>query len=1071
MSKKMSLFTVLCLLLPAVVLAQGITTASLNGTVKDQKGEPLVGANVVAVHEPSGSTFGAASRSDGRFNIPGVRVGGPYTVTVSYIGYKTDKQENVFLSLGQDLRINFIMTEEAVELGEIVTVAERDAVLSASRTGTITNVSTAAIERLPTITRTIQDFTRLSPLVVTPTTENSDNIGGMSVAGKNNRSNNFQVDGAVLDDAFGLAESGTPGGQANLQPISLDAIQEFQVSIAPYDVRQGNFAGGLINAITRSGDNHFRGSAYFFGRNEDFVGDVEVFNPTTQQTESRKFADFEDYQGGFRFSGPLIQNKLFFFINGEVRRRDEPIQVGINDPSQPINFPVPADSIQRVIDIARNYGQPFGFDPGGFDPFTAETNDEKVFVRLDYNLSNKHRLTLRHNYVDGDLDRGIIRSSSLFTLESVQYDFVSETNSSVLQLNSTLGSSIANEARVSYTRIRDKRVPLSNPFPFVEVDLGPADVRLGTENFSQANALDQDVVEITNNLLYFRGNHTFTFGTHNEFISFDNLFIRNLYGRYEFDSINEFAAGTPSRYEVSISQDPNNPLPRAKWNYTQYGVYAGDEWKVTPKLNLTLGLRLDVPVFPDNPANNPTFAAAFPGLSTSDVPTGNLLWSPRFGFNYDATGDRTTQIRGGAGIFAGAPPGVWLSNQYSNTGTEFFRFDVRGAAAAATGFTPDPFNQPAGATPIATTEINITDPDFKFPQVLRTNLAVDRQLPLGLVGTLEFLYSKDINEILYKDINLGFAANPGAPISTAPDGRASFIDPATGRTARISSAFTNVIVLDNTNDGYQWNLTAQVQKQLNRGPFANLFGSLAYTFMQAKDVNSGRSSQAISNWRFNEVEGNSNNPPSRTADFEIKHRIIGSLSYQFKYGKGFGTTISAFYEGRSGRPFSYVYNGDANGDGQFSNDMIYVPASADEVIVTSGTFEAIETFIQSDEALRSHRGQILPRNSAREPWVNRMDLRIAQQIPSIRGQNFELTLDILNFLNLLNNDWGEQRFVLFQAPTVFNFSGYDAATGKPRIALRTGDTNNDGTIDRDDVLTLDNLASRWQIQLGVRYSF
>ncbi len=1052
----------------AGLLAQGVTTAALNGSVMDNNGQPLIGANVVAVHEPSGTVFGAVSRSDGRFNIPGMRVGGPYSVTASYIGHKAQKKENVHLTLGQDLKIAFVLPVEAVEISEVQIVAERDAILSASRSGTITNVSTVEIERLPTIARTIQDYTRLSPMVVTPTTENSDNIGGMGVAGKNNRSNNFQVDGAVLDDAFGLAESGTPGGQANLQPISLDAIEEFQVSVAPYDVRQGNFAGGLINAVTRSGGNRFRGSAYYFGRNESFVGDVSVMDPTTQKKTSKAFPEFSDYQGGFRLSGPLVQNKLFFFVNGEIRRRKEPFDIGINDPSKPINFPIAVDSLQKIVSIAKTQ---YGYsDVGGYDPFTAETNDQKIFARLDYNISDRHRLTLRHNFVDGNLDRGLVRNNRLFTLESNQYDFVSQTNSTVLQLNSTIGSKMANEARIAYTAIRDKRDPLASAFPQVLIDLGVADVRLGVERYSQANALDQDIIELTDNLLYYSGDHTFTIGTHNEFLSFNNLFIRDYYGNYEFDGISNFIAGRPRAYSVSVSQDPSNKKPRADWGYMQLGVYAGDEWKVSPKLNLTLGLRLDTPIFPDNPAFNSTFASVFPGYSTSDVPSGKLLLSPRFGFNYDISGDRTTQIRGGAGMFSGAPPGVWLSNQYSNTGTEFSRFDVRGPSTP--NFVADPNNQPTtGFTPIATTEINITDKDFKFPQILRTNVAVDRELPFGLVGTLEFLYSKDLNEILYRDLNLGYSSNPGVPIGTTPDGRASFMNPATGKTAKINSAFTNVIVLDNTNKGRQWNLTAQLQKRLNQGPLPNLFGSLAYNYMDAEDVNSGRSSQAISQWRYNEVEGDPNNPPARTADFEIQHRILGTLSYQLRYGKGFATTISAFYEGRSGRPFCYVYNGDANFDGQYSNDMIFVPANADQVIMTKGTFADLETFIQSDEALRSHRGRILPRNSAREPWVNRIDLRIAQQIPSVSAHHLEFTLDVFNLLNLLNSDWGEQRFAAFQAPSVFNFGGYDAATGKPKISLRTSDTNGDGKVTRDDVLTLDNLASRWQIQLGVRYSF
>ncbi|MFQ5642002.1 MAG: carboxypeptidase regulatory-like domain-containing protein, partial [bacterium] len=571
---------------------------------------------------------------DGRFNITGMRVGGPYTVTVSYIGYKNQTQEDIYLSIGADLRIKFTLLEEAVELAEIVTVAERDAILSASNTGTINNVTTAQIERLPTITRSISEFTRLTPM-------SSGTAGGTSVAGKNNRMNNFQVDGAVMNDAFGLNADGLPTGSAQAQPISLDAIQEFQVQIAPFDVRSGSFAGGLINAVTRSGTNQFTGSGYFFGKNESFVGDFE----------GDDFGDFEDFQGGFRFGGPLVRDKVFFFVNGEIRRRDFPDTAVLGGPGRN-DFPITPADMQKIIDIAKNV---YNYNPGGFAPFTNETNDQKIFARLDFNLSPKHRLTIRHSYVDADRDDGIDRDNNEFTLESNQFTRDNQTNSTVLQLNSTIGNNMANEFRIGYTTIRDKRTPLFAPAPEFQINIEDengrdiGEVRLGVERFSQQNALEQDTFEFTNNLHYFTGNHTITAGTHNEFISFDNLFIQDAFGAYEFDVTLEnlrngtdiFTQNLPTRFLLTQSRVQGVDRPRAAWDYLQLGFYVQDEWKPNPKLNLTFGLRADIPLMPDEPLDNPLVESTF-GLSTTDVPSGNILWSPRFGFNYDLSEDRTT---------------------------------------------------------------------------------------------------------------------------------------------------------------------------------------------------------------------------------------------------------------------------------------------------------------------------------------------------------------------------------------------------------------------------------------------
>lgn len=1046
------------LLLPMALFAQGITTAAINGKVLSSDGEPLIGANVVVEHEPTGTITGAATRTDGSYNVSGLKPGGPYTVTATYIGYQARKQEDVQLAIGQDLRINFTMTEEAVELAEIVTVAEKDAILSASHVGTVNNVSTEQIERLPTITRSVSDFTRLAPQV-----SGTGGSGATSVAGKNNRMNNFQVDGAVLNDAFGLTDDGFPSGQVGAQPISLDAIQEFQVQIAPFDVRSGSFAGGLINAITRSGTNQYQGSAYFFGQNDSFVGELD----------GNEVGEFDDYQTGFRLGGPLVRDKVFFFVNGEIRRRDFPDTGGLLGSGVANEFPAAPAEMQEIAEITRNV---YGYDPGGIDPFTNETNDDKIFARLDFNLSQKHRLTVRHNYVSGDFDDGIDRDGTTYTFESNQFKRDNETNSTVLQLNSAFTNNIANEFRIGYTTVRDKRTPLFDPAPQFQLNLtrdgnDVGEVRFGVERFSQANALDQNTFEFTNNLHYFTGDHTITVGTHNEFISFDNLFIQDAFGAYEFDielndlSNSGFAMRQPDRFLLSQSRVPGVERPRAEWSYYQLGFYAQDEWKPNPKLNLTFGLRADIPLMSDEPLNNPDVEAVF-GRSTTDVPSGNVLWSPRLGFNYDLSEDRTTQLRGGAGMFAGLPPAVWLSNAYSNTGVDFARVDLSGDEVEGIVATADPDNQPAADGEIPTSDIALMDENFKMPQVLRANLAVDHQLPKGLVGTLEFLYSKNINEVFFRNLNIGDPNNPGEPVGTTPDGRPDYGG------SRVSNNFNTVILLDNTNTGHQFFVTARVKKQINRGLLTGLFGSLAYTYGRSEDINSGRSSRAISNWQFNETD-DPNGETAAISDFEVRHRIVGDLSYQFQYGRGFGTTFSLFYEGRSGNGFSYLYDGNVNGDGLFNdNDLAFIPADRSEVAasVTDEEWAEIETFINSSDALQDARGQIFPRNSARAPWQNRLDLRVAQQLPTIRGQRFELTLDVLNFLSMINEDWGEIEFVNFDAVNLFNFNGYDAQ-GRPDIDLDVFDRNGDGVVTEDDVFQVASFSSRWQIQLGVRYTF
>ena len=1043
----------LVLIQPVPVYGQGITTAALNGRILDEGGRPLSDATVIVLHEPTGVSRGVYSRGDGRYNIAGLRSGGPYEIRVSYIGFQTAVRQDVSLTMGQHLRADFRLRRDVIEAGEVTVTAHRDEVLSASNTGTETHVSALEIARMPSIARSIQDYTRLAP-------EAASKAGGTSIAGKNNRLNNFQVDGAVLNDAFGLSGEGLPTGSVNAQPISLDAIEEFQVQVAPFDVRSGGFAGGLINAVTRSGTNRFRGSLYWFGHNESLVGDLE----------GDEFGDFTDYQIGFRLGGPVARNRAFFFVNGELRRRANPSSAGPADSGLPIRFGAGSADLQRIVEVARDT---YGYEAGGYDPVSQLTRDEKFFGRLDVNLSSRHRLTLRHNHVTGGLDAGLRRDATLFTLSSNQFKRENTTHSSVVQLNSAFSGSLANEVRVSYTRVRDVRTPLSDPFPQIEIELKDeagaflGQVRLGPERFSQANAVDQDTFEFTNDLSLFRRNHTLTIGTHTELVSFGNLFIESFYGAWEFEGIEAFEQGLPARYFLSRSRLPGVEQPRAAWDYLQMGFYAQDHWRISPRLSLNYGLRADVPILSDKPLANERFARQFAGQRTDRTLGGQVLWSPRFGFNFDADGDRGMQVRGGAGVFAGLPPAVWLSNAYSNTGVDFTRIDLAAFRDEdVPAFVADPFAQPlppaAGDAASQTTEINVIDPDFRLPRVFRANLALDRRLPLDLVGTVEVLLARNLDEVRFRNLNIG---DDGRPTGTTPDGRPDY----GGR--KVSGDFTNVILLENTGKGRQFNLTLRLRKGGNTSFLPGLFGSVAYVFQDAEDINSGRSSRAISNWQHNETD-DPNGDTAATSDFEVRHRVLATGSLKFELGRGLATTVSLFYEGSAGDPYSYMYADDVNGDGIRGNDLAYVPAGRADVSadVTEEEWRAIDGFIGSDPALREARGAIVHRNATRSPWRNRLDLRLIQQLPSIRDQHFELTLDVLNLANLVNSAWGHSRYVRYDAVGLFNFDGYDEQ-GRPDLDLRVRDANEDGRVDREDVFQTTNLSSRWQVQFGVRYTF
>ena len=1009
--------------------AQTVTTGSISGVVSDAQGGVLPGAAITAVHTPTGTSYEGVTDGEGRYSILNVRVG-PYDIVASMSGFRGEKSQGIIVKLGEQATLDFKL--QVATVSETIEVRGESLIIDPSRAGTADNVSRAALESLPTISRSLTDMARTSAYF-NPIGLNEDPLA-VSVAGRNNRYNNVQIDGAVNNDLFGLAASGTPGGQTETQPISLDAIQELQLLVSPYDVRQGGFSGGGINAITRSGTNRFSGTGYFFGRNQDFVGEGISETP---------IAEFKHQQFGGSVGGPLVQNKAFFFGNLDFDRRDNPSGISVSSSGQ--TFGREAE-IDRFIGILQNR---YGYDPGGKEEFIRTINSDKVFVRSDFNLTSQHQLTARHNFNDSLNDIGRPTASAYYMPDAF-YQIKNLTNSSVVQLNSTFGT-VVNEARLTYQRIQDRRAGQPDedrPFPFVQVSLSSGTVRAGRENFSTANELDQDVFEFTDDLTWLRGNHTLTIGTHNEFFKFRNLFIRDAFGNYTFDNLDLFEQGLAQSYSYSFSLT-DEPLQAARFSVRQFGFYVGDQWRPRGDLTLTMGVRADIPTFPDRPTRNPLTEDAL-GLRTDEVP-GGVLWSPRIGVNYAISEDGREQVRGGLGLFAGRTPYVWLSNQYGNTGIEFQRISVsRGTGTQRIPFSTDIDAQPTSLGSAATNEIDLIDPDYKYPSLFRGNLAYDRSLGfLGLVGTAELLYSKNVNDIKYQNLNL-------QQTGTRPDGRPVY-------SRNVVPGISDLIFLENTDDGDAWSIAFKVERPFRDRFFANV----SYLYGESRSILDGTSSQAASNWGNVYVPGDPNNPPLTRSNFDPGHRITASGSYEVPMPAGFSATASVFYSGQSGRPWSANYAFDYNGDGRGTNDLLYIPASASEVDFTSGTFDDLMAFVSAEECLSKYIGKIHERNACRASWQNTLDFKFNLGLP-IKRARVELTWDVLNLLNLIDSGNGVLKYANFN----------DLLVVRPSVSssgVVTYDLRNlfvDGALQTpEEQFTRNDLFSRWQMQFGARVRF
>ncbi|MDX1545390.1 MAG: TonB-dependent receptor [Rhodothermales bacterium] len=1088
----LALLGLIGLLGTAPVQAQGVTTASMRGVVTDTGGETLPGANVLAIHLPSGTEYGTSTQTDGSFNLRNLRVGGPYRITVTFIGFEPFVREGINLTLGDTYRLDVELRESAVELGEVQVVAQ-GGIFDAERTGVATSLDEGRIQTVPTVGRDLADFTRLTPQAIVG---NDDDDGpSISIAGQNNRYNTIYIDGAVNNDVFGLSAQGTNGGQTGSTPISIDAIEEFQINLSPYDVSQSGFTGGAINAITRSGTNRFEGSAYYFLRNENLVGKTP---PAIAGSGGRTSVDdFSNNRYGFRLGGPIIQNKLFFFANVEILRAETP---------QPFNNNYIGDSANRLDELRQALISEAGYDPGEFGSKKSTLDDDKVLGKIDWNINQDHRLSARYSYSAADNVDAFGSDNDDINFSNNAEVFPNRTHSTAVELNSTFGTSFANKLILGFTRVNDDRGFAGNPFPDVTINDGRGEIRFGSEPFSTGNLLEQDIWTLTNNFNWFRGKHTLTFGTNIEYYDIANLFIAQNFGVYDYDSLDDFLAalrGNPVEPDFftrgfslvdNITGDGSAAI--GEFSAYQVGFYVQDEFQVNDQLRLTGGIRVDIPKITTEPGFAPdVFETTIPavaakydlkGAEPGTTPAAALYFAPRFGFNYDVYGDRSAQLRGGVGIFTGRVPFVWPGGMFVNNGATVGRVTgttfpdgtpIPFIADPSNGLTAEDFNRNV----IPSGRLEIFEEDYRYPRVARASLGIDHRLPGGLVGTLEGQYTKNLANIVVTNVNL----NPDAVERfDGPDNRPFY----TGDVF-IDDRYEAIHRVGSTSEGYAYDVTARVN-----GDYADVFTegdllgfSLSYTYGDSRVINDGTSSQINSIWRTVEVADRlPNNPGLSRSDFAIGSRILANVTFRKEIINHLASTVSVLYTGESGTLFSYTFDRAPIGGGFRDYALLYVPNDANELAWdgdAASQAAAFNRFIESSDYLSERRGQYAERNGDRLPFEHIVDLRIAQEIfGNIAGrrQRAEVTLDIFNLGNLINKDWG-QRYNGFTSSSnggfeLLEFRGFrDADNGDftptYRLEFDPERTPTEEAFFDNQTKDFGTFGSRWQMQLGFRYTF
>ena len=1088
------LFTLLIsLFITIVMFGQATTTSGINGKIVDPNGKPLAGATIVAVHVPSGSQYGALTNGEGLFSIQGMRPGGPYSIEVSFIGYAKKSLTDISLLLGESFVFNASLEEASTQLKEVVVTATKAPVFNSEKNGSSINISNRQLATMPTVNRSINDLTRLTP-----------QANGNQIGGGNYRQNFITVDGAQFNNAFGIGTN-LPGGGS---PISLDALDQISVNITPYDVRQSGFIGASVNAVTRSGSNEFSGSVYTYMQNEKYKGNL-VGKSKFTRTPS-------DYlMEGVRLGGPIIKNKLFFFLNFEKEKTTVP------GPSRVAATPdTPADYNNNIarptaadMDMMSAYlRDTYGYETGPYQGYSFQSPAQKFLVRLDWNINKNHKFNIRYSSMirkDPNYpSTSVSPFSSIYTNNRQAMDAMWYKNSGYYQesnfkslsaeLNSSLGGGkFMNTLRGTYSFQDEPRSTDGNLFPFVDIlKAGIPYVSFGTELFSYGNLRQVATITINDDFTWSMGRNNFTAGAQYETDKTKNGFMRFGSSFYVFNSWDDFVNGVnPKNFGITFSNTPGYAQAFPTFNYAQTSAYIQDEINVNSKLKVVAGLRLDLPTYPDPLPEHPIISSLTFGdnqYSTATLPQTKAMLSPRIGFNYDLTGDRKYVIRGGTGIFTGRVPFVWIVSQAGDAG--MLQTTQTYSAGVGTGV-PGPFNpavnayypatQPEVGTIVPGT-FTIISKNFKMPQSWKSSIAFDAKLPWGLKGTIEAIYNKDINTAFF--VNEGLQAPANMAIDGVTDNRLIYPNANVDKYYNLQTngiitpgagSGVSPIVLENRKGGYYWSATAKIEKAFNNG-FA---GMIAYTHSEAKNLVDGSGDQASSAWNGNPNINGANSPELSYAGYVTPNKIISSISYRVEYLKSMGTSISMFYEGGSTGRFSYIYSSNVVRDGAGSNNLIYIPKDPSEITFvnrTVNTFvwtaqaqsDAFFAYIAQDKYLNSRKGKYAERNGALMPWRNQFDVKIMQDFfVNVGGKRntLQVSLDILNFANLLSRHWGlSQLYKQGNILTQTNITNIIAGgTVKPTYQLNP--YNN--TMLMNTFTNNISYTSTYSMQLGIRYIF